>query len=88
MAQYRQASVLRRDFTGVGVYTYFAVPDAAPRLLETRNPIGRTILIELEGLEHGASAVLWQKAGVLDCLEVFTFTEPWPEEPVVKSILG
>jgi hypothetical protein len=87
-AQYEQSSVLRRDLTGVGFFTYFAVPDAAPRLLETRNPIGRSILIELEGLQHGASAVLWTKDGVLDCLEVFTFTEPWPAEPVMKSIAG
>jgi hypothetical protein len=62
------------------------VPYSAPRLRESRNPIGRPILIELEGLQHGASAVLWLKDGVLDHLEVFTFTEPWPAEPVVKSI--
>lgn len=87
-SQYEQASVLRRDLTGVGFSTYFAVPDAAPRLLETRNPIGRPLLIELEGLQHGASAALWLKDGVLDCLEVFTFTEPWPAEPVVRGISG
>jgi hypothetical protein len=87
-AQYEQASVLRRDFTGVGFSTYFTVPDAAPRLRDSRNPIGRLILIDLEGLQHGASAVLWVKDGVLDRLEVFTFTEPWPAEPVVRGISG
>ncbi len=87
-AQYEQSSVLHRELTGVGFFTYFAVPDAAPRLRDSRNPIGRPLLIELEGLQHGASAVLWQQAGVLDYLEVFTFTEPWPEEPVVKGISG
>jgi hypothetical protein len=81
-AQYEQSSVLRRELTGVGFSTYLAVPDAAPRLRDSRNPIGRPILIGLEGLQHGASAVLWIKDGVLDCLEVFTFTEPWPSEPV------
>ncbi len=86
--QYEQASVLRRDLTGVGFSTYFAVPDAAPRLRDSRNPIGRPLLIDLEGLRHGASALLWTKDGALDRLEVFTFTEPWPAEPVVKSIEG
>jgi hypothetical protein len=79
-SQYDQSSVLRRELTGVGFFTYFAVPDAAPRLRDSRNPIGRPILIELEGLQHGASAVLWTKDGVLDRLEVFTFSEPWPAE--------
>jgi hypothetical protein len=87
-AQFEQSSVLRREVTGVGFFTYFVVPDAAPRLRDPRNPIGRPILIDLEGLRHGASAVLWIKEGVLDRLEVFTFTEPWPAEPVVKSISG
>jgi hypothetical protein len=87
-SQYEQASVLRRELTGVGCSTYFAVPEAAPRLLETRNPIGRPLLIELEGLQHGASAVLWTKDGALDRLEVFTFSEPWPAEPVVRGISG
>lgn len=87
-SQYEQSSILRRDFTGVGFSTYFAVSNAAPRLRDSRNPIGRPLLIELEGLQHGASAVLWIEDGLLDRLEVFTFTEPWPAEPVLKGLSG
>ena len=88
LEQHARASVLRRDWSGVGVNTYFSVPADAPRVETTENPIGRPILIDLEGLKEGASAVMWIEAGALDSLEIFTFDEPWPEHPVITGISG
>jgi hypothetical protein len=35
---------------------------------------------EIEGVRHGVGFVLFIQDGRLDCLEGFTYDDPWPDE--------
>jgi hypothetical protein len=68
----------RREFTGVGFYTYFDLvsgvqpADVRPRVV--LSDVSATV----EGLEHGAGFALFVNHGLLHMLEGYTFDEPWP----------
>jgi hypothetical protein len=82
-AQLEGASVSKREFTGVGFFTTFAVPLTAPRLA-VRHPghLGRDVYADVPGVENGAGFVLFLKDGALDFLEGFTYgEEQFPAEP-------
>jgi len=63
--------VLSREITGAGSYTTFAVPAAQSEA--DRSQVGLNKLIELPGVPNGLGAVLWLRAGVPQCLEIYTF---------------
>jgi hypothetical protein len=73
------AAVSTREFTGVGFFTQFALPQDAQvnRDLSdmTLGGIGATI----PGLEHGAGFLLFIRGGVVSMLEGFTYDETWPD---------
>ena len=83
--QARDISVQRREHTGVGCYTHFAVRPGAMRLSVEGRLILSDVGAEVEGVEHGAGFVLYVERGVLDCLEVFTYTGEWPATPRLVS---
>ena len=63
--------VVSRELTGAGSYTTFALPAASSDA--RRSHIGLNDLIELPGLPNGLGAVLWFRAGVPQCLEIYTY---------------
>src|ERR1044071_9578996 len=77
--QYAAASITGRDFSGVGVFTKFQVPTQVERV----TPPGFTIsdiAYELSGVQNGGSAVLFIPYGALDLLELYNWTDDWPQD--------
>ena len=70
--QYKELSVVKREFTGVGFYIYFELPDPSYAIADlTDVPILRLggIAAEIKGLKHGADFILYVKHGVITMLE-------------------
>src|SRR5579871_5101850 len=76
--QLRALSVADREFTGVGFFTNFTVPESAVRL----SPPGRMVIgdvhAEIDGLEHGAGFILFIENGAIKTLECFIHEAAWP----------
>jgi hypothetical protein len=83
--QYATAKVVSREFSGVGFFTEFEVSETAP-LVEPPNFAAGNVDIQLQNLPIGAGCVLFVRDGKLACLECYTFSEPWPEPLVIKSL--
>lgn len=77
--QLQLSRVARREFTGVGFFTYFTVPEDAPRASLLAQATLTGVFANIDGLEHGAGFILFLSHGQLDNLEGFTFAEPWPD---------
>jgi hypothetical protein len=84
-AQWAATSVTQRELSGVGFFTHFDVPESVRKVTPPDFELS-DVYLELEGLEHGAGVVLFVRGGVIDVLEGFTFDEPWPDQPIVRSI--
>ncbi len=80
-SQLALAQVRERRFTGVGFFTYFALPPDIERVPvpEKFAPLGH-VIADLEGTRHGAGFVLFLKKGRLHMLEGYTYDEPWPAQ--------
>jgi hypothetical protein len=72
------AKVSRREFTGVGFFTYFEVPLAARRLPSSRRIVIDDVHAEIQGLEHGAGFLLFVEDGALNNLECSICENAWP----------
>ena len=81
-AQYARAVVARREFSGAGFFTHFAVPADVRHVTPPDLHLGGDL--ELEGMGEPVGVVLFVRGGVLDMLEGFTYTEPWPPRPVFR----
>jgi hypothetical protein len=77
-AQYESASLARRDFSGAGFVTRFAVPEGVKRLSPPKTFHLGDVDAEIEGLENGAGFELFIVDGALGRLEAFTYDEKWP----------
>lgn len=78
-AQLGGATVKRRERTGMGFFTEFALaPDAvaAPVRALRFGDVQATVT----GLEHGAGFVLFVDDGLLRLLEGYSYSEPWPDK--------
>lgn len=89
--QYATAKVADRKFTGVGFYTYFEVSENAPLLVEhPKDDFLDDLLdlqhIQLENLPNGAGCTLSVRDGKLSDLECYTYTDPWPDQIIIKSL--
>ena len=77
--QLAHATVSKREFSGVGFFTNFAVPtDAHVRRDLPPMEIG-DVGAEFPSLQHGAGFLLFIRDGVVSMLEGFTYDEAWPE---------
>ena len=76
--QYAAATVTLREFSGVGFFTHFSVPDDLPRAAPPNFAAG-DVAFQLEGLYNGGGCVLFVRDGKLDFLEGYAYDEPWPE---------
>lgn len=81
-AQLAEATVLNRDYSGVGLFTKLAVPESAPRLQDPGRYIEKIPKLHLEhpDLTAGAGAMLWLTNGRADTLECYTYDGDWPSE--------
>lgn len=82
--QAKTCKVRDREFTGVGFYMDF-IPESSLRVDEIAQsdvPLD-DVVVEIEGLQHGAGVLLLIKDGLLNMLEGFTYDEEWPD--VVKT---
>jgi hypothetical protein len=68
------------EYTGVGFFIDFDVPQEATRLPGNPSFAFGDVIAEMEGLQHGAGFELFIEDGTLAMLEGYTYDEPWPEK--------
>jgi hypothetical protein len=78
-AQLSAATVASRDFTGVGFFTRFAVPEELPRAKAYADLVLGDLYAEVSGLENDAGFLLFVKGGTIDVLECFIVDDRWPD---------
>lgn len=78
--QYAMSTVNRREFTGVGFYTTFQVPENAPRLPDRKSFHFGDVAADFPTLQYGAGFVVHIRDGALELLEGYTYDEPWPDQ--------
>jgi hypothetical protein len=72
--------VTRRELTGVGFFTEFALPGGLALAASPRRVAFGDVLADMDGLEHGAGFVLFVEDGVIAMLEGYTTAnETWPK---------
>ncbi len=77
--------VAEREYTGVGVYVRLAYTgDARP--CPCPSLVIDDVLLDVEGLEHGAASAVFVTEGVLSLLEMYSYGEPWPARPVILGM--
>ena len=72
--------------TNWGFYADFAVPDG----METVEPpdfAGGNAIIKVDGVKNDAGCILHVKSGRLECLEVYTYDEPWESPPQFGAVV-
>lgn len=88
-AQLDVCEVASREFTGVGFFTNLKVDGSAARGSNSRPELRVSgVDASISGLKHGAGFVLFVTDGYLDCLEGFTYDEPWPAAINQFSLAG
>ena len=76
--QWAQATIVKRELTGVGAYSTFRVASSAPRLPLAKAAFG-DVIVQTPTVRQGIGTVLFIRDGWLDFLEMFTYDEPWPQ---------
>ena len=76
--QMASATISRREYSGAGFFTTFAVDPSAPRVTR-RMPLG-DVYADVSGLAHPAGFMLFFKDGLVDFLECFIVDASWPED--------
>lgn len=77
--QMAHAQVGRREFSGVGFFTYFIVTSDAPVRRDLPDMELGGVTAELRGGQYLAGFTLFVRAGVINMLEGYTFDQPWPK---------
>ncbi|CAN5437695.1 hypothetical protein BH10PLA2_BH10PLA2_13630 [soil metagenome] len=83
--QFTEANVCGREFTGVGFYTDFAIPERALRVPYERLVIS-DIYADITGLLHGASILIFIENGYLATLECAICEDAWPVEASIGRL--
>jgi hypothetical protein len=83
-AQFAAASVVKRDYTGVGFYTMISVPSSVPPMADSEEL--REALLAGAGGSPGVLFILWTHDGYLVCLEGYTIHKSWPNEDDIEGI--
>lgn len=84
--QAKRSRLRHREYTGVGFWTWFAVPDDAPAASPSEFMLSG-VNATLAGLKHGAGFWLFVRNGYLDQLEGFTYDEPWPADATTFELI-
>ena len=78
--QLARASIIKREFTGVGFFTEFALAADAQVRRDLPDATLGNVGAELPSLQHGAGFLLFIRGGVVTMLEGFTYADDqWPE---------
>lgn len=88
LRQIDTASVVSRDYTGVGLYMKLAVGADVPRLGTPNRSIEdypKLSLVHPE-LEVGAGVILWLDDARIDTIEFYTFAGDWPKDEAAFKI--
>lgn len=88
LAQLREAIVLERDYTGVGLFTKMQISESTPLLSKSNRYIEEAPKIHLDHpeLEAGAGVILWFEEGKVSTLECYTYDGDWPENESLFTI--
>ena len=78
--QFSAATVVGREYTGVGFFAQFAVDSMSPRIPATQRITLGDVIVEFPRLKHGAGFVLFIDQGAINMLEGFTYDEAWPDQ--------
>lgn len=78
--QLRTSKVIAREFTGVGFFTKFEVPEDAKKIEGYKSFKFGDVEATIAGLKHGAGFLLHIEKGALDTLEGYTYDEIWPSD--------
>lgn len=70
-----QLHVVSREFTLVGSFTTFHCEESGDD--GPRQRVSLDTLINMPGVPNGMGAVLFLKGGKPECLEVYTYGDPW-----------
>jgi hypothetical protein len=78
--QLEHASITKREFTGVGFFTEFAIADDAPVRKDLPDATLGNVGADLPGVQHGVGFLLFIRGGVVTMLEGYTYAnDQWPE---------
>lgn len=80
--QYKKAQVSSRDFTGVGFYTKFHLPENIVKVTEPVEYAYGDVSCDLNG-SILCGFILFIENGIMICLEGYTYREFWPT-PIKK----
>jgi len=88
LSQLRGATVIDRDYTGVGLFTKIRVSENTPLLSKSNRYIEDAPKIHLEHpeLEAGAGVILWFEEGKVSTLECYTYDGNWPKNELLFTI--
>jgi hypothetical protein len=78
--------VKSRRHTGVGFFADLAVTTEVEAINPPNIELGAGLFVEIANVPHGAGTVLFVRNGFLSMLELFTFSDPLPNEPVITNI--
>ena len=78
--QITSLQVVRREHTGAGLYVYFNSHENAnlKPVLNTKRINGP--LIESSKLQHGAGCIVWLDEGIIDFVEIFSYSDTYPTD--------
>jgi len=82
LEQLATASVISRDYTGIGLFTKFSVLPTTCMLDESRWKIENLPKCHANhpSLLVGAGFILWLEGGYIKCLEGYTYEGDWPAD--------
>jgi len=69
-----------REFTGVGFYVEFTLPQNIPGVRDCPSFEISDVIGDIAGVNNGVGFVLYVENGRLNVLEGFTYDEIWPEQ--------
>jgi hypothetical protein len=85
--QLAKLTVKDREYTGVGSFTEFEVPDDVTKVTDKQAGSDRllygSVYISSPDLEHGGGCILYIENGVMDCLECYAYGDFWPRKELV-----
>ncbi len=84
--QLTTATVSRREYTGVGFFTHFAIADSAQRISSLGRMVVGDVYAEVSDLQYGAGFLVFLERGVLNMLECFIFEDAWPIEARIRRL--
>lgn len=84
--QLTAATVSRREYTGVGFFTHFAIADSVRRLPSTGRIVIGDVYAEVSDLKYGAGFLVFLDRGILDMLECFIVEDAWPVEARIRRL--